>query len=214
MNNIESINTEEQYKKALEKISQSMNSPALLEKSEEEEFNDLFTLVEAYEDKHYPIPTLKTVYLSLGSNLGDRKEILEKAIVLLSEKVGVVVKQSKDYETVPWGVTDQPDFLNLAIEIHTLLKPLEVLEQTQSIENQLGRVRKEKWGARLIDIDILFYGNEIIDEPNLKIPHPLIQERDFVLTPMAEIAPNFVHPLLGETNMELKDILLKAIPKI
>ncbi len=205
MNKSESINTEEQYKKALDKIYQAMNSSALLEQSEEDEFNDLVTLVEAYEDKHYPMPKLETVYLSLGSNLGDRKEILEKAIVLLNEKVGVVVKQSKDYETAPWGVTDQPDFLNLAIEIRTPLKPLEVLEQTQSIENQLGRVRKEKWGARLIDIDILFYGNQIIDEPNLKVPHPLIQERDFVLSPMVEITPDFVHPVLGKTILELRD---------
>jgi 2-amino-4-hydroxy-6-hydroxymethyldihydropteridine diphosphokinase len=144
-------------------------------------------------------PNLQTVYLLLGSNLGNRKEILEKVIELLVQKVGVIMAQSKDYVTAPWGVTDQPDFLNLALEIHTKLKPLEVLEQTQSIENQLGRVRKEKWGARLIDIDILFYGNEIIDEPHLKVPHPLLQERDFALTPLAEIAPDFVHPVFEKT---------------
>jgi 2-amino-4-hydroxy-6-hydroxymethyldihydropteridine diphosphokinase len=151
---------------------------------------------------------LQTVYLLLGSNLGNRKEILEKAIELLAQKVGVIISQSKDYETEPWGVTDhQPDFLNLAIEIHTTLKPLEVLEQTQIIESQLGRVRKEKWGARLIDIDMIFYGNEIIDEPNLKIPHPLMEERDFVLTPMTEIAPDFVHPIRGKTVLELRNHL-------
>jgi 2-amino-4-hydroxy-6-hydroxymethyldihydropteridine diphosphokinase len=153
-------------------------------------------------------PILQTVYLLLGSNLGNRKEVLEKAVELLSEKVGIIIKQSRDYETAPWGVTNQPDFLNLAIEIQTNFKPLEVLEQTQSVENQLGRIRKEKWGARLIDIDILFYGNEIIDKPNLKVPHPLMQERDFVLTPMAEIAPDFVHPVLGKTVLVLRDKLL------
>ena len=148
---------------------------------------------------------LQAVHLLLGSNLGNRKEILDKAIELIIQKIGVIVSQSKDYETKPWGVTDQPDFLNLAITIHTKLKPLEILEQTQAIENQLGRVRKEKWGARLIDIDLMFYGNEIIDEPNLKVPHPLMQERDFALIPLAEIAPDFVHPVFGETVLELRN---------
>ena len=151
---------------------------------------------------------LQIVYLLLGSNLGNRKEILDKAINLLSQKVGVVILQSKDYETAPWGITNQPDFLNLAVSIQTRLEPLQILEITQSIENQLGRVRKEKWGARLIDIDILFYGNEIIDEPNLKIPHPLLQERDFALTPLVEIAPNFVHPVFGKTILELREKLI------
>ncbi|PWK26299.1 2-amino-4-hydroxy-6-hydroxymethyldihydropteridine diphosphokinase [Arcicella aurantiaca] len=147
---------------------------------------------------------LQTVYLLLGSNLGNREEILNQAITAIQENVGVIISQSKYYETPAWGKTDQPDFLNIALEIATNLMPLVVLEKTQAIEQQLGRVRIEKWGARLIDIDIIFYGQEIINiSEHLNIPHPLMQERLFVLEPIAEIAPDFIHPVLKKSVSEL-----------
>jgi 2-amino-4-hydroxy-6-hydroxymethyldihydropteridine diphosphokinase len=147
---------------------------------------------------------LQTVYLLLGSNLGNREQILIKAIQMIDERIGAIISQSRNYETKPWGKTDQPDFVNVVIGITTSLMPIQVLEQTQAIEEQLGRVRIEKWGARLIDIDIIFYGQEIIDIPHrLYIPHPLVQERTFALEPLAEIAPDFVHPIFGKTISEL-----------
>ncbi|MEK7172143.1 MAG: 2-amino-4-hydroxy-6-hydroxymethyldihydropteridine diphosphokinase [Patescibacteria group bacterium] len=128
-------------------------------------------------------------YLSLGSNLGDRRALIKKAIGELNIFAGRVVKKSKIHETKPVGKTDQPMFLNCCIEIETDLSPLKLLSACQKIEKQLGRLKSEKGLGlpRTIDIDILFYGNEILDTPRLKIPHPRISEREFVLKPLAEI---------------------------
>jgi 2-amino-4-hydroxy-6-hydroxymethyldihydropteridine diphosphokinase len=138
-------------------------------------------------------------YLSTGSNMGNRAEMLEKANVLLEKKAGRLLALSKVVETPAWGKTDQPDFLNQVVKLETSLSPQELLNLNLGIEKQLGRNRVEKWGPRSIDIDILFYDNEIIDEPGLQIPHPWMHERLFVLEPMCEIAPDFVHPVLNKT---------------
>ncbi len=142
----------------------------------------------------------KTAYLLLGSNLGDRQTVLEQAIALLALRAGMVVARSSFYETAAWGKTDQPAFLNLALQIETTLTPLALLDQALGIEAELGRVRIEKWGERIIDIDLILFGAEVIDIPGrLQVPHPHMQERKFVMVPLAEIAPLVVHPVLHAT---------------
>ena len=136
------------------------------------------------------------VFLLLGANLGSVQDNLEQAILLISQQIGQVVARSSFYKTSPWGNSQQPDFLNVALIVNTQLSALEVLSISQSIEKQLGRVRHEHWGARTMDIDLLFFGNNLIDLPNLQVPHPLLAQRRFVLIPLAEIAPDFVHPVL------------------
>jgi 2-amino-4-hydroxy-6-hydroxymethyldihydropteridine diphosphokinase len=144
------------------------------------------------------------VYLLLGSNMGARLQLLETAIKNIDLKIGEVVEKSSIYETAAWGKTDQPGFLNIAIAVNTLLRPLEVLTRALDIESQLGRIREEKWGARLIDIDIIFYGNDIVNIPDqLQIPHPEMHKRKFVLEPLVEIAPDLQHPILNKSLSEL-----------
>ncbi len=145
-------------------------------------------------------------YLLLGGNLGNREENLQKAIALLNDEIGEIVSKSSIYETAAWGKTDQPSFLNQAISLKTNLSALEVLEKSLEIENSLGRVRKEKWGARLIDIDLILFGDEIINiENKLHVPHPQMQFRKFVMEPMAEIGAGVVHPVLGKTILEIAE---------
>ncbi len=147
--------------------------------------------------------SLTMLYLLLGANLGNRALTLRRAVSLISERIGKVVQQSQLYETAPWGVTDQPAFLNQVLTVETSLEPEAILLQTQTIEQELGRVRLEKWGARKIDIDLLYYGQLIRQTDTLTIPHPYLHQRRFTLVPLAEVAPNFVHPILQKTNTEL-----------
>ncbi len=155
-----------------------------------------------------------TVYLSLGTNMGDKKKNLLEAI----EKIGKlentkVTSQSTILETEPFGYTEQDMFLNACIEIKTLFTPQELLEKLLNIELEMGRVRTIKWGPRIIDIDILFFDDEIIQDKNLAVPHPWISERMFVLEPLCEIAPNLIHPLERKPVATLKRILEKEFEK-
>ncbi len=146
----------------------------------------------------------QTAYLLLGGNLGDRVANLKKAIYLLNDKVGKVSAISSLYETAAWGKTDQPAFLNQAVALQTRLSALEVLDLALTIEQELGRVRKDKWGERLIDIDLILFGDHVINIPDkLQVPHPHMQHRKFVMEPLAEIAPDVLHPVLGETMLSI-----------
>lgn len=146
---------------------------------------------------------LHTITLSLGSNEGNSKLILENACRLLQSEIGKLASISAFYSTKPWGNPNQPDFLNNALILQTEFSPQECLLIIQKIEIELGRIRTEKWGKRTIDIDVLFYDNLTINEKNITIPHPEIENRNFVLQPLAEICPYFIHPILNKTIKEL-----------
>jgi 2-amino-4-hydroxy-6-hydroxymethyldihydropteridine diphosphokinase len=143
------------------------------------------------------------VFLLLGTNLGDRAANLKNAKDQIEADIGQIIKSSSLYSTAPWGVANQPDFYNQVIQVSTLLDPFAVLRSSLLIEEKMGRIRKSKWGPRLIDIDLLFYGNEVIDSTELMLPHPGIQSRNFTLQPLVEIAPNYIHPLLNKSLTEL-----------
>ncbi len=147
---------------------------------------------------------MRTIYLGLGSNLGDRDANLKKALAALAPEISVT-KASKTYETEPMYVTDQPRFLNMVCEATTELSATDVFKKIQAIEKEMGEHAHNQ--PRVIDIDMLFYGNDIVDTPELTVPHPKIAERRFVLEPMADIAPYFVHPVLHVTIRELRDRL-------
>ena len=151
------------------------------------------------------------VFLLLGSNLGDRKLLLQQAIKCIEEEVAPIIKQSAIYETQSWGKEDLPDYLNQVVLIQTELPAQIILQKILNIEWKIGRVREEKWGSRLIDIDILFYGNALIDEPGLQVPHPELHNRRFTLEPLAELTPDFIHPILHKNILQLKNELKDSL---
>jgi 2-amino-4-hydroxy-6-hydroxymethyldihydropteridine diphosphokinase len=142
-------------------------------------------------------------FLSLGSNLGDSAGFLREAVKRANAGIGHVLRVSPVFRTAAWGKTDQPDFLNIAVEVETALEPVALMERLLGIEKLLGRVRTEKWGPRLIDIDLLFYGEAIVGLPGLHVPHPELHKRMFVLAPLHAIAPDLVHPVLKKTISQL-----------
>lgn len=146
---------------------------------------------------------MSKAYIGIGSNLGDRQQNCLDAIELLKINGLQVTRRSSMHETEPWGVKQQPKFINMAVEVKTDIPPRELLGLLKKIENDMGRMDTVRWGPRVIDLDILLYDNIKIDEDGLKIPHPLMHERDFVLGPLFEIAPDKEHPVLSVTIKKL-----------
>tara|TARA_B100000676_G_scaffold284863_1_gene312909 strand:+ start:623 stop:1114 length:492 start_codon:yes stop_codon:yes gene_type:complete len=150
---------------------------------------------------------MTVAYIGIGSNVGDRVENLRQALRCL-DGIMSLERLSATYETAPRYVIDQPSFLNMAVGGDTPLEPLLLLEQLKKIEIDIGRLpTEERYGPRAIDLDILFYGSDVVNEPGLSIPHPLMAEREFVLRPLADIAPNFRHPVMGRSVAEILSML-------
>ncbi|MGD0885037.1 MAG: 2-amino-4-hydroxy-6-hydroxymethyldihydropteridine diphosphokinase [Thermodesulfovibrionales bacterium] len=142
-------------------------------------------------------------YIGIGSNLGNREKNILRAVAVLSE-AGIVIKErSSLHETEPWGIKDQPKFLNMVLEGETDKEPAQLLEMLKKIERAIGREDTYRWGPRIIDLDILFYDDLVINEPSLQIPHPHLHERAFVLKPLSEIAPEKIHPVFKKSVREL-----------
>lgn len=166
---------------------------------------------------------MSTAYLLLGTNIGDRERHLERALTLLSGEclleelfrpplAGVEIQEvSHVYETAAWGKLEQDDYLNQVVRVSTTLSPQHLLKFISAIETRMGRVRRKVWEPRIIDLDILFYGSEIIREEKLVVPHPHLQDRRFALTPLAEIAPDLMHPVLRKSVRELLRICMDPL---
>jgi 2-amino-4-hydroxy-6-hydroxymethyldihydropteridine diphosphokinase len=149
----------------------------------------------------------KKIHLLIGSNMGDRKAYLAKAAAEIGQKIGQITQKSRLYETQAWGLTDQPDFINQALEVETTLSPQETLKTILDIETNMGRTRTEKWAERTIDIDILLFADVIVEDTDLQIPHPRLPERNFALVPLMEIAGETEHPILKTT---IEDIYMES----
>lgn len=146
---------------------------------------------------------MNAAYLLIGGNLGNRVHNLAKARMNIENDLGAIIKVSSIYETASWGITEQPDFLNQVLLIQTKFSAEEIMQSILSIENKMGRIRTEKNASRIIDIDILFFNDEIINQKDLTIPHPEIQNRKFALIPLNEIAPHFLHPVFKQSIQNL-----------
>lgn len=155
---------------------------------------------------------MNKAYLLIGGNLGDREINLSTARTLIGEQCGTITATSSLYETAPWGNTDQPAFLNQALELDTMLNARQLIRRLLKVEKSMGRTREEKYGPRLIDIDIILYNDEKHNYHFLKLPHPEMQNRRFVLAPLAEIAATVVHPVLNKTIAELLEECPDLLP--
>jgi 2-amino-4-hydroxy-6-hydroxymethyldihydropteridine diphosphokinase len=149
---------------------------------------------------------MEAVVFIIGGNLGDRSGLVNQATEMLKKHLGEPKLQSSVYETQSWGNVDKNDYLNQIVVFETALNPSELLAIGQLVESKLGRNREEKWGDRTMDVDILYYGNQIIRSSTLDVPHPLISERRFVLEPLTEILPDFTHPVINMSNRRLLEL--------
>ena len=150
-------------------------------------------------------------YIAIGSNLGDRVANVKKAVLRAADEVkATLVFMSSFYETEPWGIKEQPDFVNAVMGVETELPPKALLAHLKSVEAGMGRENAERWGPRTVDLDIIFYGGLVMDEDGLTIPHPAAHERAFVMVPLAEIAPDFVHPIIGKSVSDIAKSLDKS----
>ncbi len=153
------------------------------------------------------------IYIGIGANLGDREKTLQEATDILNAKPEIaVVAVSAVYETDPVGVVDQPYFLNAVLQVHTSLSARNLLNCLLAIERKFGRLRETRWGPRTLDLDILLYGDAIINLPGLQVPHPHLHERAFVLVPLCDLKPDLKHPVLGQSILSLTDSLGIDLP--